>query len=384
MLTYSTRPRGGVVHAIEVSRALAACGHLPLLVALAPPGGGFFREPGVPYALVRHEAREAGFDERVLGMLAAYREGLAAILRRHPVDVLHAQDCLSANAALDLRDAGLVPRVLRTVHHVDDFTSPSLVACQNRSIREPDALLCVSPEWVERLRDDFGVEAGLVRNGVDTLRFRPPRDAAERRADRERAGVAGRLAVLGVGGIEPRKGSVDLVDGFGALRRALPGRDPVLILAGGATLFDYRHEIGRFHRRAEELGVSGHVRVLGPVPDAELWSLYRAADVMAFPSLEEGFGLVALEALSAGLPLVATDIPVFRGFLRHAESALLVPPGDGAALGAALARAASDPRLRATLRAGGARVVARFSWDRAAAAHERAYSDFLRPTVPAA
>ena len=71
------------------------------------------------------------------------------------------------------------------MHHVDDFTSPSLIECQDRSIVAPDRVLCVSEPWVERLRDEFGVEAGLVANGVDAERFRPARDAAERARARD-------------------------------------------------------------------------------------------------------------------------------------------------------------------------------------------------------
>jgi glycosyltransferase involved in cell wall biosynthesis len=100
--------------------------------------------------------------------------------------------------------------------------------------------------------------------------------------------------------------------------------------------------------------------------------------VFAFPSVKEGFGLVALEALAAGLPVVASDLDVLRGFLTDGESALLTPVGDGAALAAALERAAREETLRDRLRAGGHEVVAAHTWDAAAAAHERAYEAFLR------
>ena len=146
--------------------------------------------------------------------------------------------------------------------------------------------------------------------------------------------------MLTVGGIEPRKGSLTLLEGFAELRAQAPERDPLLLIVGGATLFDYRDEIGRFEARALELGVSEHVRNVGTVSPAELERHYRAADLFAFPSTKEGFGLVALEALAAGLPVVASEIDVFLTFLAHGESALLSPAGDGSALGRALARLA--------------------------------------------
>jgi glycosyltransferase-like protein len=379
MLTYSVRPRGGVVHAIAVSEALAARGHEVELFAVGPPGARFFRAPRVPARVVEHTPPpDAGFDGRIAATIAAYRDGLRPLLRGGRFDVVHAQDCISANAALALRDEGTIGAVLRTVHHVDEFRSPSLIACQIRSIAAPDRVLCVSAPWIARVREEFGVKAGLVGNGVDTARYRPARDAAERSAARAAAGLGDRLAILTVGGIEPRKGSLTLLDAFAAARRALPERRPVLLVAGGATLFDYRDEIDRFHARADALGLDGDLRVLGPVEDAELERLYRAADVFALPSTKEGFGLAVLEALAAGLPAVVSDLDVFRGFLGDGDSALLARAGDPEALAAALVRVARDPALADRLRAGGRAVVARHTWARVAAAHEAVYRDFLR------
>jgi glycosyltransferase-like protein len=377
MLTYSLRPRGGVVHALEISDALAARGHEIELIALGPPGEGFFREPSVPSRIVRYQPSDAPFDERIMAMLAAYRDGLAEPLAERRFDLIHSQDCLSANAALELRDAGIVPHVIRTVHHVDDFTSPSLVECQDRSILRPDALLCVSEPWIDRLADQFGAHAELVANGVDTRRYRPARDAADRGRCRDAFGLGDRFAVLAIGGIEPRKGSLTLLEGFARLRALAPELDPLLVVAGGATLFDYRHEVDRFHTRLGELGLEDSVSVLGSLPDQKIESLYRAADVFAFPSTKEGFGLAALEALASGLPVVASELDEFAAYLSDGDSALLVPVGDGDALGAAMAQLGRDPGLRENLRAGGLRVAGEFTWERAAIAHERVYDKLL-------
>jgi glycosyltransferase-like protein len=346
-------------------------------MAVGPPGARFFREPAVPAHVVRHEPPDAPFDARIAACIDDYRRGLAPLLAGGRFDVIHAQDCISANAALALRDAGVIDAVVRTVHHVDDFRSPSLIACQRRSIVAPDLVLCVSEPWVARLRTEFGVVAGLVRNGVDVARFAPP-SAAQRRAARAAERIGERFAVLTIGGIEPRKGSLALLEAFARLRAALPERDPLLLVAGGATLFDYRDEIDRFEARRAQLGVAEHVRVLGPVDDARLLALYHAADAFALPSTKEGFGLVVLEALACELPAAVSDLDVFVSFLRDGRDALLTPVGDPAALAAALVRLASDAGLRGRLRAGGRDVVGRFGWDAAAAAHERAYAPLMR------
>jgi glycosyltransferase-like protein len=274
----------------------------------------------VPYRIVRHEPAGAPFDERIRTMLEAYTEGLAEPLGDGGFDLIHSQDCLSANAALALRDLGVIDRMIRTVHHIDDFISPSLIECQNRSIVDPDVLLCVSEPWVRRLADEFGVDARLVRNGVDCRRHRPARDPGERSRDRGAVGLDGHLTVLSIGGIEPRKGSLTLLEAFAHVRELVPALDPLLVVAGGATLFDYRHEIDRFHARTAELGLGRHVRVLGSLTDEELARVCRAADLFAFPSTNEGFGLAALEALAYGLPVVATDLDALRTFLEHGRS----------------------------------------------------------------
>ena len=381
MLTYSVKPRGGVVHALEVSEALARRGHRVELMALARPDEELFRRADVPLHVVRHVPPDSTFDERIQSMLDAYAAGLRPNLQAGGYDLVHSQDCLSANAALELRAAGVIDHVIRTVHHVDDFTSPSLIECQARSIIEPDRVLCVSQPWVERLADDFGRHAELVRNGVDTRRFRPARDARERAADRAGFELGDRFAVLTVGGIEPRKGSLTLVEGLAELRRLVPERDAVLLVAGGTTLFDYRHERERFDARARELGVAEHVRVLGAQTPEEIERLFRAADAFAFPSVKEGFGLALLEALAAELPVVASDIDVFLSFLTDGETALLTPTGDAGALGRALGRLAVDGELCARLRATGRRLAREYTWDAAATAHERAYETFLAASV---
>jgi glycosyltransferase involved in cell wall biosynthesis len=241
---------------------------------------------------------------------------------------------------------------------------------------DPDVVLCVSEPWVRALRDDYGVEAELVSNGVDAKRYAPLAAGRGRAAARIRLGAGNRFVILTIGGIEPRKGSITLLEAFARLRgRTATQLDPLLVIAGGATLFDYRDEIDRFEERRAQLGLGDDdVLTLGPQSDRELDDLLAAVDAFAFPSRKEGFGLVALEALACGLPLVCSDLPVFRTFLADGESALMTPAGDVESLAAALERVATDPRLRERLRRGGDAVVAAHDWDRSAAEHERAYA----------
>ncbi len=115
------------------------------------------------------------------------------------------------------------------------------------------------------------------------------------------------------------------------------------------------------------------------MPDTELPAWYTAADVLAFPSTKEGWGLAVLEAMSAGLPVVTSDLPAFLEYLRSGRDALVVPVDDAAALSRALAAILDDPGLAAELRAAGLAVSRQFTWSRAAREHRVAYAGLAAP-----
>jgi glycosyltransferase-like protein len=377
LVTYSVKPRGGVVHTLALAEALHAAGYPVRVIALGDPAAGFFRPVAVPFTIIEAPPSLPTLEERVFANVDALTAGLAGFSGDFPI--LHTQDCISARAAARVRDtaAGPPPVVVRTVHHVDDFTSPSLIDCQRQAILEPDRILVVSERWREILAEEYGTSAEVVHNGVDVGRFRSadPDLVAALRQRAGTAGAAGRPLILAVGGIEPRKGSDTLMAAVAALRRA--GRRPVLAVVGGHSFQDYREYRERVLASLPGLGLrlDDDVVLLGTVPDAELPGWYAAADVLAFPSTKEGWGLAVLEAMSAGLPVVASDLPVFREYLRPGRDALMVPVDDAAALAAALGAVLDDAALADRLRAAGDQVCARFTWDRCAAEHRRIYAD---------
>jgi glycosyltransferase-like protein len=382
LVTYSTKPRGGVVHALSLAEALGDRGHDVELWALSADGARFFRRPRVPVRLVPVDRRPGeDVEPRILRYAAALADGMRAA---GPVDVHHSEDCLSARSLLALRAEGRLPAVVRTVHHVDDFASPVLAECQRASIEDVDHRVCVSAHWAGVLRREHGVDARVIPNGVDGARFAAcPLDRAAAGA---RMGWGARPAVLAIGGIEPRKGSRALLAAFAAARPAL-GAGALLAIAGGETLFDYADYRAAWEREAVTLGLRVHrgpappagadVAVLGPVADQDMPALLRAADAFAFPSEREGFGLVVLEAQSAGVPCVVSDLPVLREFLRDGRDCRMVPVGDVPALAAALAEVVHDAPLRERLVAGGRATAGRFTWAAAAAAHEALYREIL-------
>jgi glycosyltransferase-like protein len=371
LVTYSVKPRGGAVHTVHLAEALHAAGYPVRVIALGDPDVGFFRPVRAPVTIIPAPPHLPTLEERVFASVAALAEGLAPLAAAYPV--LHTQDCISARAACQVRTASQVRAVLRTVHHVDDFTSPSLIECQRQAILEPDQILVVSEHWRDLLSSEYGTKAQVVHNGVDSARFQAA-DPGQAKELRRRTGAANRPLILSVGGIEPRKGSDTLVQAIAALKKA--GRDPVLAVVGGHSFQDYRPYRDRVLASLPGLGLrlDDDVVLVGTVPDAELPAWYAAADVLAFPSTKEGWGLAVLEAMSAGLPVVASDLPVFGEYLTSGRDALLVPVDDAPALAAALAEVLDDPELAASLRQAALATAHRFTWARSAAEHQAIYA----------
>lgn len=359
LLTYSTKPRGGVVHTLSLAEALATAGAEVTVWTLGRDGDqGFFRlvDPRVRVRIVPFPPIEG---EDVGARILRSIDTLRAAFPPSEYDIAHAQDCISANA---------VEHCVRTVHHIDHFSTPELAACHQRALVRPYVHVCVSRAVADELARGWGIKATVIPNGVDAARFAAagqPDAAPARGRWQSRFG----RYVLAVGGIEPRKGSLDLLEAYAILRESRP--DVRLVIAGGETLFDYRDYRARWDERAAELAV--WPVVLGPVDDDELPALVAGASAFAFPSTKEGFGLAAMEALAAGVPLVTRELPVLREVFGEVARFASDPGGMADQLAAALA--GPEPA-----RAEAGRALAfSYTWQAAATAHLRLYSSLATP-----
>nr|WP_282188992.1 MSMEG_0565 family glycosyltransferase [Azospirillum sp. SYSU D00513] len=377
-MTHSTNPRGGVVHALELADALTALGHEAVVHAPDPSGEGFFRRTRARTVSVPARPVSGGLVQLVqtrIDEYVAFFESAAAAR----YDVLHAQDSISANALAFLAERGRIPGFVRTVHHIDGFDDPLLSAWQNRAITAADHLFCVSPLWRETLARDFGRTATLVGNGVDRRRFTPVRDARDAEL-RSRLGIGGGPVFLAVGGVEARKNSVRILQAFLIARRTYPAAQ--LVVAGGASLLDHGATRRAFDALVAESGLgTGPGRPLlltGPLPDADMPALYRLADALVFPSLREGFGLVVLEAMACGTPVVVSRMPPFTEYLAP-DDGLWADPHSAESIADAML-AAVEPATRARLARAGAAVARRLGWDGCALAHLQAYIAHLTGT----
>jgi glycosyltransferase-like protein len=370
IFTYSTVPRGSVVHAAALADALADADWPVTLYALDKDGRGFFRPlraelrlvpaapaPSSTAALVRQRVRE----------LSSY------LTRRAPRhDIFHAQDCLTASGLLATRAAqpmrSAQPMIVRTVHHVERFEDIELARCQEWSIRGADLCLSVSEAARRDLHATFGVGSAVVGNGVDVSRFREA-DPARVAALRARLGDGGGPLLLTVGGVEPRKNTLRTLQAFARVRAARPGAR--LWILGGATVLDHGAYRADFEhaRAALDAPARAAVHELGVLPEDDVPALFELADALVLPSLHEGFGLAALEALAAGLPVVASARPPFTEFLDE-SCATLVDPLSVEAIADGVARALEDSPAR---REDGRRRADAHAWSRVAARHAPHY-----------
>ncbi|EMD9441278.1 MSMEG_0565 family glycosyltransferase [Burkholderia cepacia] len=367
LLTHSVNPRGGVVHALELASALHEAGNDVTVFAPAAPGEAMFRDVPCRVVLARVDGRPGSVAEMVSARIAAIRRALL----EHEAggfDVLHAQDSITGNALAELQQSGAIDGFVRTVHHLDVFDDPQLERWQERAWRAADQVLCVSAVWAATMRKTFGVDASVVPNGVDVARFARA-DQADMQAVRQRYGLHGGPIVLAIGGIEERKNSIALLEAFARLRGTMP--DARLVIAGGASLLDHDAYARRFVARAAALGlgigVDEPVVSTGPLDDAALVALMHCADVVSMVSVREGFGLVVLEGLACGKPVVVSEIEPFTEYLDE-HACVWADPGDVDSIADALRDALSGRRVPDFVHAVPA-VLNRYSWEASARRH---------------
>lgn len=242
LLTYATKPRGSVIHTLELATALHQLGHRVWIYALDKDGRGFDRPLPCAYRPVPARPAPDSIDHLIQQRIQEFVDYLSHSANQSPQghDIYHAQDCISANALVLLRQQQPIPHIVRTVHHIEEYNSPYLQRCQDRSIRDADLCLCISQHWQTELLQQYGISAPLVLNGINRDRFSAVATGSEPRL-KQQLGLTGQPIYLTVGGIEPRKNSIALLRAFHQVLTHQPQAQ--LIIAGGATLFDYPSHI---------------------------------------------------------------------------------------------------------------------------------------------
>ena len=376
---------GQNVHVAALSEALAKRGHhvtvytrrdSPELPAKVQVGRGF--------DVVHVDAGPACHvpKDELLPYMEQLAEGVAADWSQRPPEVVHGHFWMSGIAALAAArrpEAGYRVPVIQTFHALgtvkrrhqgSEDTSPTERRWLEPGVgRSADRIIATCSDEVFELKA-MGIDTGKVSIapcGVDLGFFSADGPAADRKR---------RHRILSVGRLVPRKG-VDLV--IQALPHLLAaGFDDVelLIVGGGgdSCVLHADPEVRRLLGLAAELGVSDHVTLQGQVSRGEMPGIFRSADAVVCAPWYEPFGIVPLEAMACGVPVVAAAVGGLRDTVLDHTTGLHVPPRDPEAIASALAMLLGNPPLRAELgQSGQQRARSRYSWDRVAAETEKAY-----------
>ncbi len=309
---------------------------------------------------------------------AQYRATVTAA-RERGADVIHAHWAIPTGpAAVQAARKLNLPSVI-TMHGGDVYVNPEqgydfptrwYVRPPLRwTLRHTGALTAITDDCRQHaLRAGAPAEkVHLVFNGTDLRRFSP---APGGKTVDPRFGPQ---MVFACRQLFPRKGIRFLIEAAAQLAPRFPALR--VVVAGDGF------ERPELIKLAESLGIADRVTFLGWVPNSELPPYYRAAAISVIPSLEEGFGIPAAEAMGCETPVVASDAGGLPEVVEHGVTGLIVPRGDSTALAEAMGRLLGDPALRAQMgRAGRERSLRLFDWDRTAEQLERIYAQVMART----
>jgi glycosyltransferase involved in cell wall biosynthesis len=302
-----------------------------------------------------------------------YRATLA-LARARKANVIHAHWAIPTGpAAVRVAQRLGIPCVI-TMHGGDVYVNPEqgydfptrwyVRPALRWTLQRAGALTAITEDCRQHaLRAGAPAEAiRLVFNGTDLRRFSP---AASGQAIDPRFGPH---MIFACRQLFPRKGIRFLIQAAAELKPRFP--DLKVVLAGDGF------ERADLVRLAEELGIASDVTFLGWVPNADLPPYYRASAVSVIPSLEEGFGIPAAEAMGCEIPVVASDAGGLPEVVEDGVTGVIVPRGDPHALAEAIASLLEDPERRRRMgKAGRERALRMFDWDNTAARFEELYAE---------
>jgi D-inositol-3-phosphate glycosyltransferase len=367
---------GGLnVYVREVCRALGEAGISTDVFSRVPEGEPVCVEPlGPGSRLIMIPTGDAGAKRAQLLASASDFAGAMAdfATTADGYDVLYSHDWLSGAAAFAVREQLVLPWA-HTAHtwaviknrRLPPGANPepeSRADVEAQIAESADLLVVFTAEERAALVESYGIEASravVVAPGVDLRTFYPkPKESAKASLGRD-----GRQLFVIAGRLERLKG-VDLaLRAMSALREDHPNARLLVLGADGGEVGEER----RLREIAGELGLKQEVEFLGPASHSMLRSYYSIADACLLPSYTESFGLVGLEAMACGTPLIASRAAGIASLLRDGEEALLVNSGDAEGLATAMGRILDQPKLATELAAKGAQWAAGYSWQDTAA-----------------
>jgi D-inositol-3-phosphate glycosyltransferase len=329
--------------------------------------------------------------ERVYGHLDEFVDGVDAwrIAGSIDYDLIHAHYWLSGVVALSLKARWSVP-VLQMFHTLGrlknrvarsaaELEPPVRLEEETRVVSSADRIVAANVVERAELVRDYAAHPSRIATipcGVDTDLFSP----GDRADARRQLGLDDRPLLLWVGRIAPIKGLDTLLGAVARLRDG--GHDIQLLIVGGdADEPTDGHETS-LRQRIERLRLEDTVRLVGPQPQSVLPTYYSASDVTVLPSYYESFGMVALEAMACGSPVVASRVGGLVTTVRDGVTGFLVPDGDVGALAERVESLLADPDLRWRIGREGVRWAAQHRWPCVAEAVCREYAALEARAAP--
>ncbi len=337
-------PGGVQVHIRQLARALEGRGHEVLVVA---PARSTLTAPP-PVRIVGH-AVDVPFGGTVAPICFSRRSfrKIRGLIDVFEPDVVHVHEPLSPSTSMLATFATSAPLVATFHAFAERSRLMEVAAPALRTVsRRIGATIAVSKAAAGFAARAVRTEMEIVPNGTDVERWAHPASVAGGLPDGRRILWAHRL--------DPQKGFPVAVRAYARLASELD--DVYLVVAGDGR---DRDAIGLLSEQDR-----ARVVMLGAVPNDDLPAYHAAADVFVAPAVgQESFGIVLVEAMAAGVPVVASDIPGYREVVRDGVDGLLVPPRDPTALAAALRRVLGDPELASSLVRAGRERAREYSWE---------------------
>lgn len=389
---------GGLnVYVREISRELAARGvqidvftrrqadQLGEVAELAPGARVIHVDAGPPRALDKYD---------VLDYLSEFSCGVQRfrMLAGRRYDLVHAHYWLSMRPARQFQALWQIPFVAqfhtlaqlknRVARDDAEREYQERVDLERMAVDQADCLIAQSPTDRRQLTELYGAcprKVEIVPGGVDLARFRP----GSRRAARRALHLPDEAAVLlYVGRIQRLKG-IEVLLHAAELLRGVPGSRPLRVLIvggqpdGAPPRLPELRELDRLRALARQLGLGDVVTFTGAVPQSVLPTYYRAADVTVMPSSYESFGLVALESMACGTPVVASSVGGLRTLVEDGRTGFLIPWRHPRLFADRIAHLLRHPALAARLGQAAAQRARALSWGSAAERLLGIYSELL-------
>ena len=358
-----TWPGGVTAHVAQLARELGRSGHeVQVLAPHSPSRESQDADLHVP--LGRSVPLPSGGSIARVSLSWWLYPKVRALLRKEQFDVIHLHEPMAPILPLCVLEFSDSVNV-GTFHasyarqHLYRITHPIIKRWQQRL----HGNIAVSPAARRYVNNTFPGDYEIIPNGIDFKHFSTDVAPMPQYQD-------GKINILFVGRLEKRKGLRYLLEAYGKLKWDLPNIRLIVVGPGNPDKESYRVMSSQNLQDVEFVGLVSY---------DDLPRYYASADIFCSPATgAESFGIVLLEAMSAGKPVVASDIEGFRGVMTHGEQGLLVPKKDSNALAEALGMLARDPELRRKLGGNGNRLAKEYRWEVVAGRVEAYYNTCLK------